>query len=345
MTQPGSTPPGQSPAAPSRLEAAGREDIFVAHAYPEQLVDLGEVRLNYATAGDPSLPPLLLIPGQTESWWGYESAMPLLAERFCCYAVDLRGQGRSSWTPGRYSLDNMGNDLVRFIDTVIRRPTLVSGLSSGGVLAAWLSAYARPGQIIAAVWEDPPLFSSELTPAYGHGMRQCVGPLWALYAKWLGDQWSVGDWNGLLRAAPSELPGWIAGLVAGRRTDAAAGPPQNLREYDPEWARGFWTGTVTANCDHARMIAAVRVPVLFTHHFRMIDADTGNLMGAISDEQVEHARQLVTGAGQSFEYRSFPQQPHAMHQADPELYSRTITKWAISVLADRVQDDDIRAGR
>jgi pimeloyl-ACP methyl ester carboxylesterase len=344
MTQAGSMPPDQPQLPPSRLEAVGREDIFVAHGYPEQLVDLGEVRLNYATAGDPALPPLLLIPGQTESWWGYESAMRLLAERFCCYAVDLRGQGRSSWTPGRYSLDNMGNDLVRFIDTVIGRPTLVSGLSSGGVLAAWLSAYARPGQITAAVWEDPPLFSSELTPAYGHAIRQCVGPLFALYAKWLGDQWSIGDWEGLRRAAPSELPGWAAGLFSGRTNDAA-GPPQNLREYDPEWGRAFWTGTVTANCEHARMIAAARVPVLFTHHFRMIDADTGSLIGAISDEQVKHVRQLVTNAGQPFEYRSFPDQPHAMHQADPQLYARTITDWAISVLAERADEGNISAGR
>jgi pimeloyl-ACP methyl ester carboxylesterase len=344
MTQTGSTPPEQTQVSASRLEAAGREDTFVAHAFPEQLVDLGEVRLNYATVGDPSFPPLLLIPGQTESWWGYESAMPLLAERFCCYAVDLRGQGRSSWTPGRYSLDNIGNDLVRFIDTVIGRPTLVSGLSSGGVLAAWLSAYARPGQIIGAVWEDPPLFSSELTPAYGPAMRQCIGPLWALYAKWLGDQWSVGDWNGLLHAAPSELPGWAAGLF-GRMNDATAGPPQNLREYDPEWARAFWTGTVTANCDHARMIAAVRVPVLFTHHFRMIDADTGNLIGAISDEQAGHVRRLVTEGGQPFEYRSFPDQPHAMHQADPQLYARTVTDWATSMLAERVEENHTGAGR
>jgi pimeloyl-ACP methyl ester carboxylesterase len=332
MTQAGSTPPDQTPMPASRLEAAGREDTFVAHAYPERLVDLGEVRLNYATAGNASLPPLLLIPGQTESWWGYESAMPLLAEQFCCYAVDLRGQGRSTWTPGRYSLDNIGSDLVRFIDTVIGRPTLVSGLSSGGVLAAWLSAYARPGQIVAAVWEDPPLFSSELTPAYGPGIRQCIGPLWALYSKWLGDQWSIGDWEGLLRAAPSELPGWAAGFF-GRTKDAAGGPPRNLREYDPEWARAFWTGTVTANCDHARMIAATRVPVLFTHHFRMVDAGSGNLVGAISDEQAEHVRRLVADAGQPFEYRSFPDQPHAMHQADPQLYARTVTEWATSMLA------------
>ena len=30
----------------------------------------------------PSSPALLLIPGQTESWWGYEEALPLLAEHF-----------------------------------------------------------------------------------------------------------------------------------------------------------------------------------------------------------------------------------------------------------------------
>jgi hypothetical protein len=83
MTQAASTPPDQTPSQRSRLEAAGREETFVAHDYPEHLVDLGEVRLNYATVGDSSLPPLLLIPGQTESWWGYESAMPLLAERTC----------------------------------------------------------------------------------------------------------------------------------------------------------------------------------------------------------------------------------------------------------------------
>ena len=78
-----------------------------------------------STTPSPATPPspaLLLIPGQTESWWGYEAAMPLLAEHFHVHAVDLRGQGRSTRTPGRYTLDNMGNDLVRFIDGVIGRP-------------------------------------------------------------------------------------------------------------------------------------------------------------------------------------------------------------------------------
>ncbi len=127
---------------PAGPEAADRAGTFVAHAFPERLVDLGEIRMNFAHAAAevPGAPPLLLIGGQTESWWGYEAAMTLLRAHFDVFAVDLRGQGRSTWTPGRYTLDNMGNDLVRFIDAVIGRPTVVSGLSSGGVLSAWLAA-------------------------------------------------------------------------------------------------------------------------------------------------------------------------------------------------------------
>jgi pimeloyl-ACP methyl ester carboxylesterase len=140
------------------LEARERADIFIPHAFPEQVVDLGEIRMNYATAGEAERPALLLIPAQTESWWGYEQAMALLSEHFQVYAVDLRGQGQSTQTPGRYTLDNMGNDLVRFIDLVIGRPTIASGNSSGGVLAAWLAAYAKPGQVRGVVCEDPPLF-------------------------------------------------------------------------------------------------------------------------------------------------------------------------------------------
>jgi hypothetical protein len=63
------------------LDAADRGDTFVPHDFDEHLVDLGEIRMNYATAGDPSLPAVLLIPSQSESWWGYERAMPLLAKR------------------------------------------------------------------------------------------------------------------------------------------------------------------------------------------------------------------------------------------------------------------------
>jgi pimeloyl-ACP methyl ester carboxylesterase len=322
----------------NHFEAESRADIFVAHAFEEARVDLGEVRMNYCVVGAANRPALLLIPGQAESWWGYEDALPYLAEHFQAYAVDLRGQGRSTWTPGRYTLDNMGNDLVRFIDLVVRRPTIVSGLSSGGVLSAWLSAYAKPGQVRGAIWEDAPLFASEVNPAWGQSIRQGLGPLFALWSKWLGDQWTIGNWAGMQAAAATELPAWLPAALAAMSTkrDGAgagppqnpSGPPQNLLEYDPEWGRAFSSGTATAGCDHARMLASVRVPVLFTHHFRMVDDATGTVMGAISDLQVRHARELVTSAGQRFDYHSFPHMPHSMHSQDPELFARTVTDWS-----------------
>ncbi len=194
MSDASSSPP--APAGP-----AGR-NVFVSHAYEEHIVDLGEVAMNYAAAGSPDKPALLLIPGQTESWWGFEKAMALLEADFQVFAVDLRGQGRSSWTPGRYTLDNMGNDLARFIALVVKRPAITSGCSSGGLLSAWLSAYALPGQVRASHYEDPPLFSSETAPLYGQPFRQTfIAPVLELFETYLGDQWRVGDWAGMRAAA------------------------------------------------------------------------------------------------------------------------------------------------
>ena len=301
------------------------EATYIPHAFPERICDTGEVQLNYAVAGDPDKPALLLIPGQTESWWGYEQALALLAPHFQAFAVDLRGQGRSTRTPGRYTLDNMGNDLVRFIDRAIGRPTVVSGLSSGGVLSAWLSAYAEPGQIRGACYEDPPLFSSEYDTSCGQSLHQVIGAVFALFSKYLGDQWSVGDWDGMVAAVPHELP---AAVVAVFSLMAGAEPGQNFKEYDPEWARAFATGTVAASCDHARMLSSVKVPVLLTHHLRMIDESTGMLMGALSDLQAARVRELVAAAGQPVEYKSFPTMGHPMHMLDPKLFVQTLVEWA-----------------
>ena len=304
------------------------DETYVAHEIAEKLVDLGEVQMNYATLGDASSPALLLIPGQTESWWGYEAAMPLLAEHFQVFAVDLRGQGRSTRTPGRYTLDNMGNDLVRFIDLVVGRPTIVSGLSSGGVLTAWLSAYAKPGQVIAALYEDPPLFASEVRPAIGPGIRQCIGPLFDLWSTFLGDQWSIGAWDAMREGSAARLPEHM------RFIPVPDEPPQNLKEYDPEWGRSFWTGTVGAVVRPRADAAQRQGPsVLLTHHMRITDDASGFLFGAMSDQQAQRVQDLLTGAGVKVQYRSFPDVGHSMHGDKPELYVETLLDWVTSIAA------------
>lgn len=290
------------------------DDLFVPHAFEERRAELGEIAMNYATTGSPSSPALLLIPGQTESWWGYEAAMKLLEANFQVFAVDLRGQGRSTRTPGRYTFDNMGNDLVRFIATVIKRPVIASGCSSGGVLAAWLSAFALPGQLRGALYEDPPLFASELPPAFSPGIRQqVVFPIFSRFRDYLGDQWKVGDWNGMRKS---------------QGTNSDDPPPQNLKEYDPEWSRAFVEGTVAASCPHDVMLRQVKVPVLLTHHMRFVNPENGMLMGALTDFQASKVVELVKSAGQEITYQSLPDAAHAVHAADPERYVKALTEWA-----------------
>ena len=129
----------------------------------------------------------------------------------------------------------------------------------------------------------------------------------------------------MLDAAKSELPAHLQPVIA--LMSKGDEPPQNLKEYDPEWGRSFWTGTVAASCDHERMLSAVKCPVLFTHHFRHVD-DAGNLLGAISDLQATRVRQLIAEAGQPLEYLSFPAMGHSMHRQDPALFAKTLIDWA-----------------
>ena len=299
---------------------------YVPHKYDEQLVDIGEVVMNYATVGSPDKPAMVLIPAQTESWWGYETAMGMLSDDFQVFAVDLRGQGRSSRTPGRYTFDNFGNDLVRFITFVVARPVVVSGLSSGGVIAAWLSAYAPPGMIRGAYYEDPPLFACERSPAFGQGIRQGVLTMFELFSTYLGDQWRVGDWEGLIKAG-RDVMGDVLWEMAAALLQLGPEPSQWLKEYDPEWAKAFVTGSVGASCDHAQMLSRVKCPVLFTHHISIVDENTGNLVGASSVQQVNQVEKLVTNAGQPFTRLTFPTMGHIMHGDDPELFVRTLVDW------------------
>jgi pimeloyl-ACP methyl ester carboxylesterase len=101
-----------------------------------------------------------------------------------------------------------------------------------------------------------------------------------------------------------------------------------IKEYDPEWARAFLEGTVGQSCPHERMLAQVKVPVLLTHHARAVNPSTGQLTGAMSDVQAAKVREIVTAAGQPFEYVSLPNAAHAMHQADPARFAQALTTWA-----------------
>lgn len=130
----------------------------IPEGFQEFNFTIKDVTINYVAGPDNGL-PLLLIPGQMESWQGYKCVLLELAKRFHIFVPDIREHGKSTWTPGQYLYNICGDDLKHFIQGVIQQPTLVAGLSSGGVLAIWLAANA-PEDVLAIIAEDPPIFSS-----------------------------------------------------------------------------------------------------------------------------------------------------------------------------------------
>jgi pimeloyl-ACP methyl ester carboxylesterase len=153
-------------------------------------------------------------------------------------------------------------------------------------------------------------------------------PFFELYSTHLGDQWRVGDWEGMLEAAKDALPAQRASHFLAGYEKFKTEPPRNMKEYDPEWARAFITGSVSASCDHARMLEKVKCPVLFTHHMSRINEETGKPEGAATLRQVDHVEAIIKKTGQPFTRIPVPDMGHNMHLQDPALFTTTLVDWA-----------------
>ncbi len=286
------------------------DETYIAHDVAEQLVDLGEIQMNYATSGDAVVAgaaahprPDRVVVGVRGGHAAARRALPGVRRRSAgpgpqhahARPLHARQHGqrpRPLHRPGDRAADDRERPVLR------RRPLrLAVGVRQ-----------ARSGAS-RALYEDPPLFASEVRPAVGPGIRQCIGPLFDLWSTFLGDQWSIGAWDAMREGAAARLPEHL------RFIPVPDEPPQNLKEYDPEWGRSFWTGTrrrrpaTTSGC-----CAASRSPsVLLTHHMRITDEASGFLLGAMSDQQAQRVQDLLTGAGVTVQYRSFPDVGHSMH--------------------------------
>lgn len=141
-----------------RIKKAGAEEKQIT--LPNgNIINYGE------TDGDG--PALLLIHGQMGAWEDYACVLPKLAQNWHVYAIDVYGHGESSHDESLYYIDVNGNDLIWFINNVIGKKTVVCGHSNGALTAAYIAAYGG-GLVEGAVFEDPPIFSTQ-----GEGWENC----------------------------------------------------------------------------------------------------------------------------------------------------------------------------
>jgi 3-oxoadipate enol-lactonase len=73
----------------------------------------------------------------------WDPQVPKLARRFHVLRYDTRGHGASAVTPGPYSLDRLGGDLVALLDALGVQRAHFCGISLGGMTGMWLATHQR----------------------------------------------------------------------------------------------------------------------------------------------------------------------------------------------------------
>src|SRR5947209_16506139 len=116
----------------------------------------GDLRLNYAEGPPAGLPMLLLHGGGSRGWQGFLPLIPGLLAQFHLHALDLRGHGKSAWTPGHYRDTDFAGDVVAFVEQQVGAPTILVGHSLGGRMAL-LATAQRPDLVSAVITADTPL--------------------------------------------------------------------------------------------------------------------------------------------------------------------------------------------
>lgn len=127
---------------------AGKEDKFVR---------VNGHTIHYVQQGRGK--PLILVHGFACSTYSWKKVIPLLADRYTVYALDLLGFGLSDKPPdAHYDLKSQGGLVLDFMKAMnIPSATLV-GHSMGGVVAAY-AAVGLPNQVNALVLVDAGFYS------------------------------------------------------------------------------------------------------------------------------------------------------------------------------------------
>jgi pimeloyl-ACP methyl ester carboxylesterase len=109
---------------------------------------VGDIRVGWTEAGTSEGRAVVLVHGLAEDRSTWAVQQEELSDLHT-YAYDLRGHGATTLGEAEATLEQLGRDLVGFLETVTG-PAVVVGFSLGGTIALWAAA-ERPDLVTRAV--------------------------------------------------------------------------------------------------------------------------------------------------------------------------------------------------
>jgi 3-oxoadipate enol-lactonase len=98
--------------------------------------------LHYQFEGRANAPALVLSNSLCTNFSMWDAQMPELHKHFRVLRYDTRGHGQSEVTPGPYSFEQLGRDVLALADEADIGNFAFCGLSMGGVTGMWLGIHA-----------------------------------------------------------------------------------------------------------------------------------------------------------------------------------------------------------
>lgn len=259
--------------------------------------------INYAE-GPTSGPPLVLLHGGSNRWQSWATILEPLVDRFHVFAPDLRGHGSSAWTPGRYSIRSITDDIAAFLDVVVPAPAGLFGHSLGAEVAVWVTA-ERPERVLALVVGDGPLSGPGAEP-----MVERQGEMLAFMRQHAGSDME-----------PSELALLMPDLPFGRdEHDRSIVARDVLGEEHPaylDWAEtmiGHDPAFLEALTDYDAFSAGYGIHLLPNIACRVLLVQAG-VEGALRDEECATAKDLL----RDVQLARLEGVSHGLHFAAPDL--------------------------
>ncbi len=102
----------------------------------------GDARIHYALEGQSGSPVLVFSNSLGTNYSMWDLQVREFHKKFRCLRYDTRGHGQSSSTPGPYTIEQLGKDVIALLDALDLDRVHFCGISMGGMIGMWLGANA-----------------------------------------------------------------------------------------------------------------------------------------------------------------------------------------------------------
>ncbi|MFO0904662.1 MAG: alpha/beta hydrolase [Pirellulales bacterium] len=278
--------------------------------FREEKIELPHATLNVAR-GPAHGPPLVLLHGVVRRWTDYAPLLPYFTPRWEVLAVDFRGHGASSRTPGKYRVMDYVADIADLLNT-LQQPAAVYGHSLGAMVALGAAA-ATPDQVTSLILEDPPFhtmgrrIASTAFHSQFEGLAKIVRPGRDLESLLVD-----------LAAVPILIPGRDAPTTLGQLRDGPAlrFMASCLLSLDPDVLAPIVAGAWLEGYDEQALAARVRCPTL------VLEADLA-AGGMLAPGDVELLGKTIERVATV----RFPGIGHQLHWLAPDQVLRPTLAW------------------